>query len=37
MENDKMTTNEAWKKLIEKYNIIEKIKKNGIFKITANQ
>lgn len=32
-----MNTNEAWEKLIEKYNIIDKIKKDGAFYITAKQ
>lgn len=32
-----MSTAEAWKALIEKYNIVDEIQKNGIFHIKASQ
>lgn len=32
-----MNTTEAWEKLIDKYNIIEEINKNGVFHIEASQ
>ena len=32
-----MNTTEAWRKLIDKYHIIEEINKNGIFHIDASQ
>ena len=35
-END-FSVDEAWKKLIEKYNIIDEVEKNGQFIITAKQ
>ena len=31
------SVNEAWKKLIEKYSIIDEVEKNGQFVITAKQ
>lgn len=35
--NNSITANEAWKKLIDKYNIIDEIKERGYFIITTNQ
>ena len=35
--NNSMSTAEAWKALIEKYNIVDEIQKNGIFHIKASQ
>jgi len=32
-----MTTEEAWEKLLEKYNIVEEIKRYGVFHIKASQ
>lgn len=32
-----LKTNEAWKKLIEKYNIVERIKEDGKFRILSKQ
>lgn len=32
-----ISADDAWKKLIEKYNIIEEVQKNGYFKIKASQ
>lgn len=32
-----MTTEEAWAKLLEKYNIVEEIKEHGVFHIKASQ
>ena len=32
-----ISADEAWEKLLEKYDIVNKIEKNGIFHITANQ
>ena len=36
-KNSSISANEAWKCLIEKYGIIEQIKKNGVFHIKASQ
>lgn len=33
----KLNTNEAWEKIIEKYNIVEKIKEEGQFRILSKQ
>lgn len=35
--NERMSLNKAWELIIEEYKIIEKIKKNGIFEISADQ
>ena len=35
--NNSISANEAWKCIIEKYGIIEQIKKNGVFHIKASQ
>ncbi len=35
--NNSISANEAWKRIIEKYGIIEQIKKNGVFHIKASQ
>lgn len=34
---EKLNVSDAWQKLIDKYNILDEIKKNGVFKISANQ
>lgn len=36
-KNKSISANDAWKCLIEKYGIIEQIKKNGVFHIKASQ
>lgn len=35
--NKDISADEAWEKLLEKYDIVNKIEKDGIFHITANQ
>lgn len=35
--NNSISANEAWKRIIEKYGIIEQIKKNGVFHIKSSQ
>ena len=35
-QNENLSANEAWKALIEKYDIAEEVKKNGIFHIKAS-
>ena len=37
LSNKTITANDAWKKLIDKYDIINEIKANGYFVITASQ
>lgn len=37
MSSKNLSANDAWIKLIQKYNIIEKISKNGVFHIKASQ
>lgn len=37
MSNANLTANEAWKKIIDKYNIIEEIAKKGVYHIKASQ
>lgn len=37
MSNVNLSANDAWKQLIEKYNIVEQIRKNGVFHIKASQ
>ncbi len=37
MSNANLSANEAWKRIIEKYNIIEEIEKNGVYHIKASQ
>jgi len=37
LRNKSITANDAWKKLIDKYNIIHEIKSNGYFIITTSQ
>ena len=32
-----LSANDAWKALIEKYDIVDKITKNGVFHIKASQ
>lgn len=34
---EKLNVSDAWQKLIDKYNILDEIEKNGVFKISANQ
>ena len=34
---DKINANKAWELLFEKYSILEKVKKDGLFEITASQ
>lgn len=36
-KNTTISAEEAWKKLIEKYDIVNKIKKDGVFHISASQ
>ena len=36
MKNN-LSTNEAWKQIIEKYDIINEIQNNGMFRIKASQ
>ena len=36
-EKNNISVNEAWKALIDKYNILEEIRKNGSFHIKASQ
>ncbi|MCH3950790.1 MAG: hypothetical protein LKE33_07660 [Acidaminococcus sp.] len=37
MKSKKTANEDAWEKLFEEYNIIEKINKDGIFQISADQ
>ncbi len=37
MKNRTVSANEAWKQLIEKYDIVNQIHKKGVFRIRANQ
>lgn len=34
---EKLNVSDAWQKLIDKYNILDEIEKNGVFKISASQ
>lgn len=34
---EKLNVSDAWQKLIDKYNILDEIEKNGVFKISATQ
>jgi len=36
-DKNKLTSNQAWNLLIDKYNIIEAVEKNGVFHIKANE
>ena len=37
MQKNKISANEAWKEIIKKYDIINRINENGIFHIKASE